>query len=538
MHVKKNIIEALLPPGSNLKPEQRKAIELLLNGENALCLMPTGSGKSLVYQYAAAHLGKTALVLSPLRALMSQQDDIMTRSGFTSSALHQLSDYRKYIKALRNYAKGELPQFLYISPERSASDGLLAHALSRRRDRIGLVVIDEAHCISQWGETFRPLYRLIPSFLEDIFGNKKVPPILCLTATLKSEDESEICRIFNISSSGRVRSPLLRRTNISISVENLSDHDEKEHRLEEILQRHSGDKVIVYAHLVKNKQFGTRALTEKFKAKGFTCDYFDAKATEEHKAAVLKEFSSGRLPIIFATSAFGMGIHIPDIRVIVHYLLPESIEQYYQEIGRAGRDGGPSKAYLLFTETNLKVRRDLLRHSLPTGSQLDNIYEANFAASGTVRFKTYDPYRDTSEESSELSAFVALVEAGVLGVRGKGVSNIKCFAAAGSGAEVLNRYKSSSKTGSVAMIAEKTQQDPWTIMHELYDSVVDGTISVSSAPTKVVFYVHSKPYEDCREAINADFETKRGRRQARFEELVGVINASDPEIGIYNYLGI
>ncbi len=378
----------------------------LLAVENTLCLMPTGSGKSFVYQYAAAHLGKTALVLSPLRALMEQQDDIMNRGGFSSSALHQLSDYRQYIKTLRNYAKGELPQFLFISPERSASDGLLAHALSRQRERIGLVVIDEAHCISQWGETFRPLYRLIPSFLQDVFGTN-VPPVLCLTATLKAEDETEICRVFDISTSNRIRSPLLRRTNISISVEHLSDHEEKESRLEEILRAHSGDKVIVYAHLISNKQYGTRALTKKFKEKGFVCDYFDSQASDEHKTEVLRGFSAGKLPIIFATSAFGMGIHIPDIRVIVHYLLPESIEQYYQEIGRAGRDENPSNAYLLFTETNLKVRRDLLRRSLPKGPQLDGIYDSNFAPSGSIPFISYDPDRDTSEENSELSVFVA-----------------------------------------------------------------------------------------------------------------------------------
>lgn len=538
MIFKKSIVEALLPHGAHPKPEQKEAIECLLAGKNTLCLMPTGSGKSFIYQYTAAHLGKTALVLSPLRALMSQQDDIMTHSGFTSSALHEISDYRKYTNTLRKYANEGLPQFLYISPERSASDGLLAYALSRQREHIGLVVIDEVHCISQWGETFRPLYRLIPSFLQDIFGANHSPLVLCLTATLKSEDESEICRIFGISRPARVRSPLLRRTNISISVEDLANHDEKESRLEEILLAHSGDKVIVYAHLVKNKRYGTRALTEKFKAKGFTCDYYDAQATEVHKAAVLDGFSTGKIPIIFATSAFGMGMHIPDIRVVVHYLLPESIEQYYQEIGRAGRDELPSNAYLLFTETNLKVRRDLLRRSLPTGSQLDDIYDRNFAPSGSVSLTSFDPYRDTSEESSELSVFVALLESGVLQIRAKGVSHMKCFTPVGPGSAAFQQYQNASRTGSVPMIAAKTKQDPTTIMQNIYQGVVDGTIRVSSAPTKVLFYTHAKPYEQCRDAIVADFDAKRERREGRFEELVSTISSTDPEAGIYKYLRI
>src|ERR1051325_2716613 len=113
LRLKKSIVEALLFPEATPKPEQLKAIELLLAGENTLCLMPTGSGKSFVYQYAAAHLGKTALVLSPLRALMSQQDEIVNKSGFTSAALHELNDYRKYTNTLRTYANTGLPQFLY-----------------------------------------------------------------------------------------------------------------------------------------------------------------------------------------------------------------------------------------------------------------------------------------------------------------------------------------------------------------------------------------------------------------------------------------
>jgi ATP-dependent DNA helicase RecQ len=533
----KTIIDALLPLGAIPKPEQKKAIECLLKGKNALCLMPTGSGKSFVYQYVAAHLGKTALVLSPLRALMLQQDEIMSRSGFTSSALHRVTDYKKYNRVLCRYAKEGLPQFLYISPERSASDGFLAHVLKKQRDRIGLIVVDEAHCISQWGDTFRPLYRLIPAFLNDVFGSSYWPPILCLTATLKTKDETEICRIFNIQKTAVVRSPLLRRTNINISVETLSDQDHKERRLEKLLKAHAGEKVIVYAHLVKG-QYGTRALNQQFRDKGFMCDYFDAAATEAHKVDVLNGFSTGRIPIIFATSAFGMGMHIPDIRVVVHYLLPESIEQYYQEIGRAGRDGLPSHAYLLFTETNLKVRRFLIRRSLPTASQLDKIYENNFAPSSPIPLANYDPYRDNSENSPELSVFVALLEAGVLQVRSKGVSNIKSFTPTGKRIAQFRTYLNVSRIGALSKIATVMKQDPSIIVEDLYRGIVDGTLLISAAPKKVLFYTHAKSYQASRDPIVQDFATKRERREDGFEELVSVIQSSDPEAGIYRYLKI
>jgi ATP-dependent DNA helicase RecQ len=347
-------------------------------------MMPTGSGKSLIFQYAAASMEKTALVFSPLRALMSQQNSDLVKSRFSSLALHECGGYSPYHNALRGISHGKLPTFIYVSPERAAADGLLRHVLRQKQDQIGLIVIDEAHCVSQWGETFRPLYRMIPKFIEGVFGPSKTPPILCLTATLNADDEKEICKSFGVSVNGRVKSPYLRRKNIILSFESVVNQGAKESRLEEILRAHPGQKVLVYAHIVSNKEYGTRALAEKFSQKGFCCDFFDAQASEEHKASVFQRFLDGDLPIVFATSAFGMGVHIPDIRAVVHYLLPESVEQYYQEVGRAGRDGEQANAYLLFTETNLKVRRHLIRKSVPSSERIDEIVEKNFSPQGTA----------------------------------------------------------------------------------------------------------------------------------------------------------
>jgi ATP-dependent DNA helicase RecQ len=533
------ILSRLLPPGGVLRADQTAAIHRLLAGKNTLSLMPTGAGKSLIFQYAAARMDKTAVVLSPLRALMSQQNSLVEEAGFTSAALHDLGDYRAYHKALQRFAADGLASFLYMSPERSAADGFLSDVLRRNRHDIGLIVVDEAHCVSQWGDTFRPLYRLIPGFLSGIFDASDVPPILCLTATLNADDENDICASFGIPSIGKVRSEQLRRTNIALSFEVLHDQDAKEERLESILRAHSGEKVLVYAHIVANREYGTRALADKFKAKGFACDYFDAQASEEHKLSVFDRFVSGELPIIFATSAFGMGIHIPDIRAVVHYLIPESVEQYYQEVGRAGRDGSPAKAYLFYTNTNLKVRRHLLQKSLPSPERVAEVYEQHFAPQGSGDFASYDPFRDNSEYSHELAVFVALLDAGVIQRAGAGVDNLRCFAPApGVHSPAWGRYGQSSRTGSVVMSARKTAQSPMKVVDDLWSDFVDGRLKLANAPNKVIFYRHGANFEEQRDRITGVFEERRAKRQANFEKFVSIIESNDPEGGVYEALSI
>ena len=169
---------------------QEPAIDALIADEKVLCLMPTGGGKSLIYQVAGLTIGKATIVISPLVALMSQQCREMTSYGLSSVNFSGM-DYRKQFKTITDMATGILPKFIFVSPERISNDGYLEYVFSLRKEDIGLVVVDEVHCVSQWGEGFRPAYRNIPLFLDRIFGSNW-PRLLCLTATLNDEQQNQI----------------------------------------------------------------------------------------------------------------------------------------------------------------------------------------------------------------------------------------------------------------------------------------------------------------------------------------------------------
>ena len=180
--------------GHGVRPTQRKVIEHVLAGDNTLALMPTGSGKSLCYWVAGLALGGVTLVISPLTALMDEQADKLRGHGCNVFVLHSgISSRTQYVELIDLYNARETPDFIFLSPERLATDGFLEYVLQSIYDRIKLVVVDEAHCISQWGLDFRPFYKEIPHFMRNIFGSEPLPTVLCLTATLNPKDREQIC---------------------------------------------------------------------------------------------------------------------------------------------------------------------------------------------------------------------------------------------------------------------------------------------------------------------------------------------------------
>ena len=220
---KRALLKKYFPGITDFREVQEPTIDALVGGANVLCLMPTGGGKSLIYQIAGLALEKATLVVSPLVALMNQQCEQLAGKGIPAINFSGM-DYRKQFRVITEMAHSQLPRFIFTSPERISNDGYLEYVLKLRSEEIGLVVVDEVHCVSQWGEGFRPAYRNIPLALNRIFG-EKWPRILCLTATLNDQQQAQIQEEFHITK--LIKGEKLWRENLHLEIINLKDGKEE-----------------------------------------------------------------------------------------------------------------------------------------------------------------------------------------------------------------------------------------------------------------------------------------------------------------------
>jgi ATP-dependent DNA helicase RecQ len=332
---------------------QEAVIDHVLSGGDALVLMPTGGGKSLCYQVPALCRHGTAVVVSPLIALMDDQVAALRQLGVAAGALHSELDPAEARSVTRDLIEEQL-DLLYVSPERLLANGTMDR-LSRLQ--IALIAIDEAHCVSQWGHEFRPEYREL-ACLPDRFPGV---PRIALTATADPRTRRDILSALRMDDAAVFLSSF-HRPNLHLAA---APKIGETSQLLEFLARHAGNCGIVYC--------GSRAKTERVTArlcdKGLPAVAFHAGLEPEHKRTALARFRSGEPLIVVATIAFGMGVDRPDVRFVVHLDMPDSPEAWYQQIGRAGRDGDPAETLLLFGGQDVAQARHWLAQSAAPEAQ-------------------------------------------------------------------------------------------------------------------------------------------------------------------------
>ncbi|WP_248509775.1 DNA helicase RecQ [Sporosarcina sp. NCCP-2222] len=333
---------------SSFRTGQEQVIRQVLDGEDTLCVMPTGGGKSICYQVPALVMEGTVLVISPLISLMKDQVDALHQLGIPAALINSTLSSEEYFGTMENALEGKY-KLLYIAPERFDSPSFIEQI---GKMAISMIAIDEAHCISQWGHDFRPSYRMINRIIP--FFDRK-PVILALTATATPAVREDICKQLEIGDSNTVMTGF-ERSNLTFSVIKGQD---REAYVKDHVRKNSGEAGIIYAATRKAVDQLHATLTKM----GCQVAKYHAGLSDVERQKEQDRFLMDEAAVMVATNAFGMGIDKSNIRYVIHYQMPKNMESYYQEAGRAGRDGLDSECTLLFSSQDVLTQRFLIDQS-------------------------------------------------------------------------------------------------------------------------------------------------------------------------------
>ncbi len=345
---------------------QRDVLEEVLSGRSVLGLMPTGAGKSLTYQIPALFLPRPVVVVSPLIALMQDQQEHAADADIAVEKIDSTLTSHEERAAEHNIDAGTA-QLIYVTPERLENSEFIAQL--KDAGGISLLVVDEAHCISQWGHDFRPAYLNI-GYARKALG---MPPVLALTATATDQVVAEILESLD-AKDARIVNAGIERDNLSFSVHPTVNTDAKLACIANLLEHEDGCGVIYTASTRSADELYTW-LTEH----GISAGHYHGKMKTREREQVQRSFMQGEHTVMIATKAFGLGVDKPDIRFVCHFEFPDSLETYYQEAGRAGRDGLPSRAILLYRLEDKRIQSFFLGGRYPKTSELNIVFEAMMA---------------------------------------------------------------------------------------------------------------------------------------------------------------
>ncbi|HJQ69465.1 MAG TPA: RecQ family ATP-dependent DNA helicase [Blastocatellia bacterium] len=380
---------------TDFREGQAEVIEAVLNGENSVVVMPTGGGKSLCFQLPALMLDGVTLVVSPLIALMKDQVDQLASRGIPTTFINSSLSYSEVSRRLSEIRRG-LHKLVYIAPERFRSE---AFTETIAEVKVRLFAIDEAHCISHWGHDFRPDYLRLKEAAERLGS----PQVIALTATATPQVRADISEQLGLVDP-RVFVAGFDRPNLALRVLHVGTEKEKIATLKNLIQRSTGSGII-YAATRKSVE----QVTAKLKLAGLSVEAYHGGMDEGERTRAQESFMRGDSKAIVATNAFGMGIDKPDIRFVAHFHLPGSIEAYYQEVGRAGRDGLDADCVMLFNYADTRTQQFFIEGSHPPPDLIGRVY---FEVARAGEGRTEKTARDIAERlkiKNEMSVYSSLV---------------------------------------------------------------------------------------------------------------------------------